>query len=214
MRCVALAFLVLAGAGTHAAAQEKTPEDRLRDALRQTIEQMRAAQDQAAQAQAQLAAAQQERDAAKAAQASAEQKLAAATAKPAARPEELAAVQAQLRAAATEDEQRRASFARMQAAYAQVTEIARGKTVEAAQSSAGLAADARALETCKAANTRLIGVAEDILHLYQTVGFRSLLLRSYEPVVGFAQVKLENLVQDYDDKIHDQEYVAPHKAAR
>ncbi len=214
MRRAHLVLLILAASVTHAAAQEKSPEDRLRDALRQSVEQMRAAQDQAAQAQAQLAAAQQERDAAKAAQAAAEQKLAAAAAKPAAKPEELAAMQAQLRAAATQDEQLRAAIGKMQAAYAQVTEVARGKIAEAAQSSAGLAADTRALATCKAANTRLIGVAEEILHLYQTVGFRSLLLRSYEPVVGFARVKLENLVQDYDDKIHDQEYVPPRAAVR
>jgi hypothetical protein len=34
-------------------------------------------------------------------------------------------------------------------------------------------------------------------------------VRSYEPIIGTARVRLENLVQTYDDKIHDQEYVAP-----
>ena len=74
---------------------------------------------------------------------------------------------------------------------------------------AGLRANTAALQTCKATNGKLIDVAEQILHLYQSQGFRSILLKSYEPVIGFERVKLENLVQDYDDKIHDQEYVLP-----
>ncbi len=205
MRGLGLAFALLAAAFVPAAAQEKSPEERLRDALRQSVEEMRAAQDQAAQLQAQLAAAQQERDAAKAAEAAAEQKLTAGAAKP----EQLAAAQAQLRAAAAENAQLRAAFGKMQAAYTEVVAVARGKSAEAAASGAGLADDARALETCKAMNTRLIATAEEILHVYQTFTFRALLMRSYEPVIGFAKVKLENLVQEYDDKIQSQEYMLP-----
>ena len=47
-------------------------------------------------------------------------------------------------------------------------------------------------------------MAQDILHLYQTRGFRALVLGSYEPVLGLRKVELENTVQDYEDKIHDQ----------
>ena len=75
--------------------------------------------------------------------------------------------------------------------------------------SRGLQGQTKALEACKAENKQLTGVAEDILHLYQTQDFRSLLLRSYEPLIGTAKVRLENLVQGYDDKIRDQEYIPP-----
>ena len=47
-------------------------------------------------------------------------------------------------------------------------------------------------------------MANDILHLYQTQGFRSLLLGSYEPLLGLKKVELENLVQHYEDRIEDQ----------
>jgi hypothetical protein len=70
-----------------------------------------------------------------------------------------------------------------------------------------LAAADSQLGTCKTANARLIAVAQDILHLYQTRGFRALVLGSYEPVLGLRKVELENTVQDYEDKIRDQQYV-------
>jgi len=61
------------------------------------------------------------------------------------------------------------------------------------------------LTACRAANAKLLKLAHDILHLYETEDFRALLLRSYEPVLGLYRVKLENLVQDKDDQLRDQE---------
>lgn len=49
--------------------------------------------------------------------------------------------------------------------------------------------------------------ANEILHLYGTHGFRNLLFESYEPILELKRVKLENLVQDYEDAIRDQEHV-------
>ena len=62
---------------------------------------------------------------------------------------------------------------------------------------------------CIAQNQKLAGVAEDILHLYQTQGFRSILLKSYEPILGLDKVKLENLIQSYDDKIAAEQIAQP-----
>jgi hypothetical protein len=145
---IALLAAALIAQQAHA---DESNEDRLRDALRQAVTQMRAAQTAALQA----------------------------------------------------------GLAKWQAAYNTAAELARTKDEESQRTGAGLKADMKALDTCKAENAKLIDTAETILHLYQTQGFRSILLRSYEPLIGSAKVTLENTVQDYDDKIHDQEYVPP-----
>ena len=198
--------------GRAASADEQSGEDRLRDALRQMVTQMRAAQDQAAQSQADLQKAQAAQQATQAQLDAANAKLAAAPAslpgsRAAASVPGTKAMQDALAAARTQNAALQQGLAKWQAAYGNAAEVARAKDAESRQAGAGLQADARALDTCKAANTKLQDVAEDILHLYETQSFRSLLLRSYEPVIGTARVRLENTVQDYDDKIRDQEYV-------
>jgi chromosome segregation ATPase len=77
------------------------------------------------------------------------------------------------------------------------------------------ASDAIAAQTtaCQAQNQKLAATAEDILHLYQTQSFRSILLGSYEPILGLDRVKLENIVQDYDDKIYAHRVAQPDPGA-
>ncbi len=186
---------------------DEAPEDRLRDALRQSITQMRAAQDQAAQAQAELqkavadrAALQTELDAAKARQAQ-------VGSTPAAKPEQVAALQAGLLAAKQQNAALQQGLAKYQSAYQSLVNKAGAADAESRTAQAALKANGGALETCKATNKRLIDVSEQVLHLYESQDFRQLLLRSYEPLIGSAKVRLQNLVQDYDDKIRDQEYV-------
>ena len=201
------ACLLLATA--QARADSQTSEDRMRDALRQAVTEMRAAQDQAAQAQADLAKAQAEKTALQTQLDAANAKLAEAPAKPAAKPADLDALQTRLQQAEAQAASLQQANAKLQAGYQGAAEQARAAGQQGRTAEAGLRANTAALQTCKATNTKLIDVAEQILHLYQTQGFRSILLKSYEPFVGFERVKLENLVQDYDDKIHDQEYVPP-----
>jgi hypothetical protein len=98
-------------------------------------------------------------------------------------------------------------MSKLQVAYRQATDLARAKDTESRQASAGLTANTRALETCKATNRKLIDVSEQVLHLYETLSFRAILLKSYDPIIGTAKVALQNMVQEYDDKIQDQEYV-------
>ena len=196
-------------AAAHARADSQTTEDRMRDALRQAVTEMRAAQDQAAQVQADLAKAQADKTALQTQLDAANAKLAETPAKPAAKPADLSALQAQLQQAEAQSASLQQANAKLQSGYQGAAEQARAAAEQGRQAQAGLRANANALQTCKATNGKLIDVAEQILHLYETQGFRSILLKSYEPVIGFERVKLENLVQDYDDKIHDQEYVAP-----
>lgn len=197
----ALMFAVPAGA------DEQGNEDRLRDALRQSVQEMRAAQDQAAQAQAQLAQANTELASTKAALDAANAKLADLQGKPVAKPEDLSRLQAALKQSEANAAGLQENMSRLQVAYRQATDLARAKDTESRQASAGLTANTRALETCKATNRKLIDVSEQVLHLYETLSFRAILLKSYDPIIGTAKVALQNMVQEYDDKIQDQEYV-------
>ena len=55
---------------------------------------------------------------------------------------------------------------------------------------------------------KLVDATQQVLRLYETQRFGDLRLRSYEPVVGFARVKLKNMVQVYGDKVGNQEHIA------
>ena len=202
----AIIAVVLLTTASHARAQS-TNEDRMRDALRQAVTEMRAAQDQAAQAQADLAKAQADKTALQSQLDAAQAKLAESAAKPTTKPADLAALQAQLQQAEAQSSSLQQANAKLQGSYQSAAEQARAAAEQGRSIAAVSKANTAALQTCKATNGKLIDVAEQILHLYETQGFRSVLLKSYEPVIGFERVKLENLVQDYDDKIHDQEYV-------
>jgi chromosome segregation ATPase len=204
-----LAATVLALAARHAQADEHTNEDRLRDALRQAVTQMRAAQDQAAQATADAQKAQSAQAAVQAQLDAANAQLASLKGKPAAPAADVQAMQEALKSYQAQSAQMQQALAKWQAAYNTAAGVARTKDEESQRATAGLQADVKALDTCKAENVKLIDTAESILHLYQTQSFRSILLRSYEPIIGSAKVTLENTVQDYDDRIHDQEYVPP-----
>ncbi len=208
MRAILISSVFLAPAILPAVSAAQEPvEDRMRDALRQAVTEMRAAQDQAAQAQADLARAQADKAALQAQLDAATARLSAEPARPAARPEETGALQARLRAAEAQAASVQGQASRLQSSYQNMAELARQKEGERKTAAAGLKQTVAALEACKAANTKLIDVAEEILHLYESQSFRSLLLKSYEPVLGLARVKLENTVDSYDDKIRDLQYV-------
>ncbi len=68
--------------------------------------------------------------------------------------------------------------------------------------------------SCRALNTKLLALGHDILHLYEQESFRSLLVRSYEPVLGLFRVELENLVQDHDDKLRELECLGEAKGGK
>ncbi len=210
MRIALVASAFLAGMVLPAiSAAQESVEDRMRDALRQAVGEMRTAQDQAAQAQADLAKSEAEKTALQAQLGAAVARLSIEPAKPVARSEETGALQARLRAAEAQAAGVQEQASRLQSGYQAATELARQREGERNAAAAGLEQEAAALEACKAGNGKLIGVAEEILHLYDSQSFRSLLLKSYEPVLGLARVKLENTVDSYDDKIRDLQYVPP-----
>ena len=55
------------------------------------------------------------------------------------------------------------------------------------------------LQVCTNKNTRLYKLSVDLMHKYQSKGVMAALLQK-EPFTGLEQVKIENLLQDYQDK--------------
>jgi hypothetical protein len=200
--CLAAAMLL----ALPAARAQDNAEARLRDALRRTTIELRGLQDSQAALQASADQAQKQVDALTA-------KLADA-AKSAQSEQEIAQLRAALQSQQDQNKVLQSGLQRWQGAYQQAAEVARAKDAE----SKTLGTRSKELDgklgVCTAANGKLIAVADDILHLYRTQDFRSLLLGSYEPLLGLKKVELQNTVQSYEDRILDQTYYADQPVAR
>jgi hypothetical protein len=198
-----IAFPVLALLlGCVPAMAQDTPEARLREMIRRTTADLRAAQDSQAILQASL---DQEKQKTAALQKQLDDLAArpAPIAKPSMSEDEIARLRAEAQAKVTAVE---AGLKQWQDAYQKAADIARTKDTESKTAMARATESERQAGICAAANTKLESVANDILHLYQTQSFRTLLLASYEPLLGLKKVELENTIQDYEDKILDQKY--------
>jgi hypothetical protein len=206
----------LAVFATAAVGQSASQEDRLRDALRKTTVDLRAAQDSQVALQASLEQAQKERDALQQQVAqlnaqSAQRQAEPAPAAPApAAPPQPSAEEQQLRAAVDtlkrQNADLQAGVKKWQAAYQQAASVAQAKDAESRQLAASNRIVGATLGVCEGKNTRLLAVANDILHLYRQQDFKSLLLMSYEPLLGYKKVELENIVQDNEDRVRAQKY--------
>lgn len=60
------------------------------------------------------------------------------------------------------------------------------------------------LEVCKNNNDALASTAYDLINLYNDKGFSEVLIKK-EPLTGIARVKVENIVQGFEDKVIDHE---------
>jgi hypothetical protein len=187
------------------AAAQDTTEARLREMLRRTASDLRAAQDSQAAMQAKLDQETQINDTLRK-QVDALTARAAEPAKPPISDAEIARMQADLREAQARAAALEAGLKEWQDAYRSAADLARAKDLESKTFLSRAGDSDRQASICAAANAKLIGVANDILHLYRSQSFRSLLLGSYEPVLGLKKVELENTIQDYEDKISDRKF--------
>jgi predicted nucleic acid-binding Zn-ribbon protein len=207
--CLAAAMLL----ALPAARAQDNAEARLRDALRRTTIELRGLQDSQAALQASADQAKQQRDDLQKQVDALTAKLADA-AKSAQSEQEIAQLRAALQSQQDQNKVLQSGLQRWQGAYQQAAEVARAKDAE----SKTLGTRSKELDgklgVCTAANGKLIAVADDILHLYRTQDFRSLLLGSYEPLLGLKKVELQNTVQSYEDRILDQTYYADQPVAR
>ena len=95
-----------------------------------------------------------------------------------------------------------------QAAYQEAADVARAKEGERRTLEGQVAQVSQTLSLCEAKNDKLLTVANDILDLYQSQDFISVWKGSYEPILGLRRVELQNIVQDYQDRILDQTFDA------
>jgi chromosome segregation ATPase len=203
-RAIASCVLLLTPLAAHA--QDAGLDDKLRDLLRQTTVQLRAAQDAQSTLQSQLDTMTQQRDAVQAQLTALQAKATSVT------PEQLAALkqaQAGLAEARAQNAGYAASISKLQTQYQSAAAAAADKAAADQRDAAMLKQSNSTLGVCEADNTKLIAVAEDILHLYETPQWNRLLIANHDRLLGFARVKLENLVQDYDDKIAAQTFLPP-----
>jgi hypothetical protein len=167
-------------------AAAQSMEDKLREQLRATVVQLRQIQDDQAALQAQKVAAEQERDALKT---------------------QLAAAKAQLAhvpksAALSPSPALEAELAKYKDAYAQATSTAQQAQAGHDKLQTDLTASQTLVSACETKNTQLIKVGNEILDAYQHFDFGDA-LGANEPFIGIKRVELENLAQDYGDRLYD-----------
>jgi chromosome segregation ATPase len=188
---IGLALLATAMAGAGARAQSET--DRLREALRAATAQSRSLEDQRTALQAKIATAERDAAALKA-------QIDAAKA-------EVRKIEKEHREAVEEFNQRLAqrdeTLEKWKSAYEEAATVARSKDAERAKFESEATAFKASTKSCQAKNVQLVKVGRELLHRYQGVSFGDMVVTS-EPLVGVRRVEIQNLLQDYGDKVLDQ----------
>jgi chromosome segregation ATPase len=157
-----------------------------------------------------LRAAETERDSLQAAKAQSDQekktltdKLDALTKQATADSKALAAAKTQLAERETENAQLQDSLQKLQLSQTHAVEIAQKTESDRAKLAGQVIELQRKVADREAKNLVLFKLGNEILTRYERFGLGDA-LAAKEPFTGVARVKLENLVQDYQDKLADQ----------
>jgi hypothetical protein len=182
------------------AADQQDPTARLRDMLRTTILQLRAAQTENATLQAaQADSTAKIKDL--------NDKLEIITKQSAEDKETADKAIDDLKAQVTDRDnqiaQLKDALAKWQDGYQKAADIANAKEAERAKLATQTILLQRKVDDRETKNAELFRIGNDILTRYERFGLGTA-LTSREPFVGITRVKLENLVQDYQDKLLDQ----------
>jgi chromosome segregation ATPase len=174
-------------------ARADTETDRLRDALRNATAQTRALEDARAASQAKLADAEKEKavlkaqiDAGKAAIKKLEK-------------EQREAVEEFNQRLTERDE----TLEKWKGAYEEAATVARTKDAERAKFEAEATAYKASTKSCLDKNVALMKVGRELLHRYDDVNFGDMLV-AREPLLAEQRTRIQNLLQDYNDKLLDQ----------
>ena len=97
---------------------------------------------------------------------------------------------------------------KLQQAYRNGEEVARAKEAERAKMAADLILLQRRTADLQTKNSALFKLGGEILTRYEKFSLGEA-LSAKEPFVGITRVKLENLVQDYQDKLIEQRAASP-----
>jgi len=195
-----LGLLALAGAAPLSAAEPAAADARLRESLRSALLQVRNLE--------------AERAALQSTQSAADQQIKLLTAQVdtltrhgvedrAASDQAIAALKARLDGQAAELAQTREELGQTKLALTQAVEAGRASEARRGRLEADLLVLQRLLEDREAKNLALFKVGSEILTRYEKFSLGEA-LRAREPFVGLTRVKLETLVQDYQDKLSDQ----------
>jgi len=183
-RFVWVAVVAMASVLMTLPAAAQSMEDKLREELRATVTQLRQLQDDQAALQAQKVATEQERDALKA-------QLAAATAQLAHMPRSSGISPAL-----------GAELAKYKDAYTQAVGNAQQAQNSRDKLQADLASAQYSLSVCETRNTQLVDVGNEILASYESFDLGDA-LGANEPFIAIKRVELENLAQDFGDRLYD-----------
>ncbi len=197
---MSLLWIWMAGA-LKAADQTTSPEERLRGMLRTTMLQLREAQNQNAVLQTAKAEAEKgkqevsDRLEALTKQAAADKDAATKT---------VSDLNAKLADQNTQLAQYKDALEKWQQGYKQAAELATTKEAQRAKLASQVIVLQRRVEDDERKNAELYSLGKEILNRYEKFGLGTA-LTAREPFVGVTRVKLENLVQDYSDKLSDQQ---------
>jgi predicted RNase H-like nuclease (RuvC/YqgF family) len=191
IRTLSATLLLIAMSGSGARADADT--DRLREALRSATAQARALEDQRTALQAKVA----EFDREKAAM------IAQITAAKA----QVREIEKTNREAVAEFnerlEDRNQTLEKWKSAYEEAATVARAKDAERARFEGQAASFKASTKSCMAKNALLTKVGRELLHRYEGVSFGDMVVIN-EPLVGARRVEVQNLLQDYDDRLLEQ----------
>lgn len=187
------------------AAAQSDQEARLREALRRATADLRSLQDGQARLQAEAAEAKAQRERLQTQFDAQAARIAELEANPPGPPPEMVEELETLRAATAALQQQNAqlteALGRWQVAYNEAAGVARTKEAERQAYQAAFTRIRTALGACETKNGELTAAAGELLVLYETPEFRSLVTRSGEPLLGFWRVRLENIMQEHEDRI-------------
>jgi hypothetical protein len=185
---------------TQAADQPASAETRLREMLRTTILQLRAAETERAALQAaQAESAAKEKALTEQVEALTKQSAADKDAADKA----ITDLKAKVADQDTQITQMKDALEKWKEGYAKAADIANAKEAERAKLASQVILLDRKVADRETKNAELFRIGSEILRRYERFGLGDA-LAAREPFVGIARVKLENQVQDYQDKLLDQ----------
>jgi chromosome segregation ATPase len=188
-----LAALAALAAALPCAALAQSETDRLREALRSAISQVRSLEDQQAVLQAKMSEAERERERLKREIEDAKGQIKAAE---------------KAQAEAVEEfnrrlEERNEVLEKWKAAYEEAANVARAKDAERAKFESESKAFKASAKDCASRNIKLAAVGNELLERLDAVELGDV-IAAREPLIGFKRVEVENMLRDYKDKILEQ----------
>jgi chromosome segregation ATPase len=198
-------FSILTVGALKAADQGNSPEEKLRGMLRTTMLQLREAQNQLAALQTAKAETDKEKQALSdrldaLSKQSADDKATSA--------KTIADLNTKLTDQDTQISQFKDALTKWEQGYKQAIELATTKEAQRTKLASQVIVLQRRVEDDERKNAELYRLGKEILNRYEKFGLGTA-LTAREPFVGVTRVKLENLVQDYSDKLTDQQIKPP-----